>query len=252
MHETFDVSPDKGLNSTSKLLTSVKRYNNPSSIAIRNIKIIGDGVTTLLVLQFTFLLPIFVTMNCLIKSNLPRFSRQLSTSTFTTTVAVTGSSGYIGSFVVAELLSRGYKVNVPIRGSIENPKKADHLKALPGAENLAIFDGGDLSKQGSFDAAFADADAVIHTAAQVDLGEDESIITDSVEGTKNVLSSVDKSSGVKRFVQTSSVAAIQKYDVPSDYVFTERDWNDWSAVEKGDAYGVAKTTAEKVRQSEGS
>jgi nucleoside-diphosphate-sugar epimerase len=177
------------------------------------------------------------------------FSTAASTASKQSTVAVTGSSGYIGSFVVSELLDRGYKVHCPIRGSTENPGKAEHLLKHPNAANLTIFDGGDLSKKGSFDEAFASADAVIHTAAQVDLGEDESIITDSVEGTKNVLSSVDKSPGVKRFVQTSSVAAIQKYNVPPGYVFTERDWNDWSTVANGDAYGVAKTTAEKLVHS---
>ena len=38
----------------------------------------------------------------------------------------------------------------------------------------------------------------------------------------------------------------QKYNVPSSHVFTEADVNDWSSVEKGDAYGVAKTEAEKL------
>lgn len=66
-----------------------------------------------------------------------------------------------------------------------------------------------------------------------------------MEGTNNVLKSVDKA-GINRFVQTSSVAAIQKYNVPPNHIFTENDWNDWSSVEKGDAYGVAKTQAEQI------
>ena len=138
-------------------------------------------------------------------------------------------------------------MNAAIRGSAKNPDKAKHLLSLPGAAvRLKVFDGGDLEVQGSFDSSFAGADAVIHTAAEVALGEEESIITASVEGTKNVLSSVDKSKSVKRFVQTSSVAAIQKYNVPPNHVFSEEDWNDWSSVEKGDAYGVAKTRAERL------
>ena len=162
------------------------------------------------------------------------------------TVAVTGSTGYIGSFVVAELLARGYNVNAPVRGGSQNPNKTKHLLQLPNASNLRVFDGGDLSVPGSFDSAFLSADAVIHTAAEVVLGKEQSIITASVEGTRNVLSSVDKAPTVKRFVQTSSVAAIQRYDKPLDYVFTETDFNDWSTVERGDAYGVAKTTAERL------
>jgi nucleoside-diphosphate-sugar epimerase len=170
-----------------------------------------------------------------------------STSSLQITVAVTGGTGYIGSFVVAELLTRGYDVHAPVRGSSTNAAKAAHLLALPNADGkLKIFDGGDLSLPGSFDSAFADADAVIHTAAEVVLGASESIVTASVDGTNNVLSSVDKSPGVKRFVQTSSIAAIQKYDMPIDHVFTENDWNDWSTIANGDAYGVAKGNAERL------
>ena len=112
--------------------------------------------------------------------------------------------------------------------------KAKHLLAVSHAsDNLRIFEGGDLDILGSFDEAFFRADGVIHTAAEVALGASESIITASVDGTMNVLKSVDRSLNVKRFVQTSSVAAIQKYDQIPGYQFTENDWNDWSSVEKG-------------------
>jgi nucleoside-diphosphate-sugar epimerase len=162
-------------------------------------------------------------------------------------VAVTGASGYIGSFVVAELLARGYGVHGLVRGCTKNPAKAAHLLALPGAsELLTLFDGGDLSATGSFDAAFAEADAVVHTAAAVVLGKDQSIIRASVDGTANVLASVDMSPRVVRFIHTSSVAAVQAYDKGPGHVFTEKDWNEWSTPARGDAYGVAKTEAEKM------
>jgi nucleoside-diphosphate-sugar epimerase len=149
--------------------------------------------------------------------------------------------------VVAELLTRGYKVNAPVRNSSKDAKKAAHLLQLPNASsNLRIFDGGDLSQLGSFDSAVEESNAVIHTAAEVVLGESASIITASVDGVNNVLQSVDKFPNVTRFVQTSSVAAIQRYDVPPGHVFTEQDWNTWSSVERGDAYGVAKTEAERI------
>ena len=45
---------------------------------------------------------------------------------------------------------------------------------------------------------------------------------------------------------TSSCIAVQMYDRPLDYVFTEDDWNTWSTVENGDAYGYAKTHSEKL------
>lgn len=103
-----------------------------------------------------------------ISSNVVNPPIPLVTTGIGTTVAVTGSTGYIGSFVVKELLDRGYTVNAPIRGSSKNPEKAQHLQSLPWASTrLKIFDGGDLDIAGSFDSSFEGATAVIHTAAEV-------------------------------------------------------------------------------------
>ena len=52
------------------------------------------------------------------------------------TVAVTGASGYIGSYVVAELLARGHSVRAAVRGCDANPAKAAHLLALPGGDRV--------------------------------------------------------------------------------------------------------------------
>eukprot|EP00041_Stephanoeca_diplocostata_P023447 m.577036 g.577036 ORF g.577036 m.577036 type:complete len:98 (-) comp22292_c0_seq6:2165-2458(-) len=51
---------------------------------------------------------------------------------------------------------------------------------------------------------------------------------------------------VKKVIHTSSVAAIQTYDKPADYVFSEKDWNDWSSETNKDYYGIAKVEAEKI------
>lgn len=73
------------------------------------------------------------------------------------------------------------------------------------------------------------------------------IVDPSVKGTENVLASVAKSGTIKRFVQTSSVAAVQSFDKPEDHVFTEEDWNTWSTVANGDAYGFAKAQGVDAR-----
>ena len=72
------------------------------------------------------------------------------------------------------------------------------------------------------------------------------IVDPSIEGTKNVLSSLDKSSTIKRLVHTSSIAAIQSVDQADGTEFTETDWNTWSTIDNGDAYGYAKTQAERL------
>ena len=64
------------------------------------------------------------------------------------TVAVTGASGYVGSYITEELLKRGHDVRALVRGCETNTEKAAHLRALPGAERLTLIDGGDLGVQG--------------------------------------------------------------------------------------------------------
>ena len=110
------------------------------------------------------------------------------------TVAVTGASGYLGSFVTAELLSRGFKVTAAVR----TKEECAHLQKLPNAsDNLTVSTGCDLLSPGSYDEAFSGAQGVVHMAAVVALGVGQDIVDLSVEGTRNVLESLDKAKGVK-------------------------------------------------------
>lgn len=145
----------------------------------------------------------------------------------------------------------GYTVRAIVR-STNDPSKTDHLKdcaaAAGASDRLELFQG-DLLKPGDYDAAFAGADAVVHTAAVVAIrGKNpaKEIVEPSIQGTQNMLESVDKSNSVKRIVHTSSVAAVQSYDRGPEYRFTEKDEATWSTVERGDPYGYAKLGAEKL------
>lgn len=171
------------------------------------------------------------------------------------TVAVTGANGFIGSHVVGVLLEDGYKV-VPVVRNPSDPNKTNHLIKLaegkPGT--LLPARNGDLLKLGSFDDAFKGVDAVIHTAAIVQMfakkdGVKE-IVDPSLKGTRNVLDAINKNNSIKRIVHTSSVAAVQRYDLPTSYVFTEKDSATWSTVENGDFYGVGKLGAEQMVTNE--
>ena len=44
-------------------------------------------------------------------------------------VVVTGASGYIGSHIVANLLSKGMRVRATVR-DLEDPERVSHLKTL--------------------------------------------------------------------------------------------------------------------------
>lgn len=166
-------------------------------------------------------------------------------------MAVTGASGFIGSHIVQALLADGYNVRACVRDNSASSDKNQMLLRLatgqPGSITLVV---GDLEKAGSYDEAFAGCAAVIHSAAVVDIQEVAdpyaTIVRPAVDGTRNVLASAVAAGSVRRFVITSSCIAVQMYDKAPEYVFTEEDWNSWSSVERGDAYGYAKTQSEKL------
>lgn len=158
-------------------------------------------------------------------------------------VCVTGASGFIGSHVVQELLGRGYSVRAAVRDPADDAKTA-HLRALGDVELVRA----ELLEQGSFDAALAGADYVVHAAASVQLTSKDpqrEIVDPAVEGTKNVLRSAVEAGTVRRVVQTSSVAAIIDPTRPLGHTFDESDWNEAATV-KDAPYDVSKRESERA------
>ena len=166
---------------------------------------------------------------------------------------VTGASGYAASWVVHELLSRGATVRATVRDP-SNQDKCHHLldmaAGLPGTLELVK---ADLLEPGSFDRAVRGAGAVIHTASPFLIGKikdaNAQLIAPAVQGTRNVLESVNKADSVSKVVLTSSVAAIygdacDLADAPGDR-FTEDDWNKTSTAEH-QPYNRSTTLAEKA------
>lgn len=128
------------------------------------------------------------------------------------TIVVTGAAGYLASWVVKQLIEKGHKVHGTVR-NLEDISKISHLLKLAEAvpEQLKLFEA-DLMQDGSFDAAMENCDIVMHTASPyfLDVPGDiqKELIDPAVDGTKNVLSSVNKVESVKRVVVTSSIVAL--------------------------------------------
>lgn len=141
-------------------------------------------------------------------------------------IAVTGASGYIGSWIVRDCMEQGYEVRACVRDA-SKPEKVDHLLAL----NDAGLDGSvelyeaDLFKPGSYDEAFRGCAAVIHAGATVGYNQEtpQEVYDGCFTEVRHVVDSVKKSGSVKRFVFTSSFAAVG-HPRPEGYVFTESDW----------------------------
>lgn len=168
-------------------------------------------------------------------------------------VCVTGASGYIAGWIVRYLLEAGYTVHATVR----DPSRADstaHLRALaessPGT--LKLFEA-DLNEPGSFDDAVAGCELVMHTASPFVLSgyrdARKVLVEPAVEGTRNVLESVNRTESVQRVVLTSSVAAIfgDNADIARtpDGVFTEAQWNTSSTLHHN-PYQYSKVEAERL------
>lgn len=166
-------------------------------------------------------------------------------------VLVTGATGYVASWIVRYLLEDGRTV----RGTVRDPDKKkglEHLHDLaeqhPGRLTLHR---ADLLDNGSYDEAMAGCELVIHTASPFLLGKvrdpQAQLVTPALEGTRNVLASVDATPSVKRVVLTSSVVAIHgdNVDMQGRGPFTEQDWNTTSSVDH-QPYPYSKTVAERA------
>ena len=142
-------------------------------------------------------------------------------------VAVTGASGYVGSHVVIALMKRGYNIHACLT-QLDNPDKTEHLLALNGEDysgHLELF-SANLLKEGSYDIPFRDCSAVLHAGTPMgydDTNNPRQIYDGAINGTKNVLNSVQKVGTIKRFIYTSSFSAIH-HPMKSGYIFTEKDW----------------------------
>ena len=126
-------------------------------------------------------------------------------------IAVTGASGYIGSWIVRDCVEQGYRVRACVRDA-SRPEKVDHLLALNDASLRGHVElaQGDIFQRGSYDAAFDGCCAVIHAGAAVGYNREtpQQVYDGCFTEVEHVLESARKSGTMRRFVFTSSFAAV--------------------------------------------
>ncbi|CAL5087642.1 unnamed protein product [Urochloa decumbens] len=165
-------------------------------------------------------------------------------------VCVTGGGGYVASWLVKLLLSRGYAVHATVRDP-SDPKNA-HLRRLEGAtpESLLLF-RADVLDRDALAAAVAGCEGVFHVASPVPaekVADPESeVLAPAVSGTLNVLQACSEHN-VQKVVVVSSTAAVHfNPSWPQGRIKDESCWSDRDFCMKNeDWYSAAKTMAERA------
>lgn len=159
-------------------------------------------------------------------------------------VFVSGGSGYIAGFLIRQLIEEGWMVHTSIRNLA---READVRGWLNVDNGKLKFFAADLMSDDGWAEAMAGCTHVAHVASPIPSNapkhEDE-LIVPAREGALRALRFA-KEAGIKRFVMTSSVAAIAYGHGGAKHHFTEADWTN---VDSPDAYPYvkSKTIAERA------
>ena len=163
-------------------------------------------------------------------------------------VLVTGGSGYVAGYCIAQLLNDGWSVRTTVR-SLEKTKavRASIDNIAPRASEIEFVEA-DLNSDAGWDRAATGAQYALHVASPVPLTDpkdDDELIRPARGGTLRVLSAA-RDAGVKRVVMTSSTSAIIFGRGVRDEPFTEADWTDETNRRDTSPYDRAKTIAERA------
>lgn len=151
-------------------------------------------------------------------------------------IAVTGGAGYIGSFLIQELLAKNHKVI-----SIDNETTGNYryLRILNNS-NLTIING-DVRDSKHLQKIFQNVDAIAHLAALPGLIQcmesPEEAVSINIFGTQNVLETAIKTN-VQKVVFCSTAAV---YGKPNKIPVKETQ-----SLHPMNLYGVTKLTGEKI------
>ena len=157
-------------------------------------------------------------------------------------VFVSGGSGYIALYCIKILLSKGYYVVTSARNESKINLVRESLSKQDLNTNNIEFHILDLLDDRGWDNALRGCEYVLHMASPVifEKHDKDLLVKPAVEGMVRCLNSAIKN-GAKRFVQTSSFAAVYGNNK------TEYDDNDWTDLSyKGLLpYEISKTKSEK-------
>jgi len=166
----------------------------------------------------------------------------------TSTVLVSGATGFVGLHTVIQLLQAGHTV----RGTLRSPKREAEVREsvarhVDANDRLSLHQC-DLMNDDGWDEAISGCDYVLHVASPFIIGtpkHEDDLIIPARDGALRVLRAAAKA-GVRRSVMTSSLAAVSSgHSRDAAHVFNENDWSNTDSPAIG-AYEKSKTIAERA------
>lgn len=161
------------------------------------------------------------------------------------TILVTGGSGYIAGFCIAQLLERGDAVRATVRNTARATEVRAGLERLTSRGEGLSFHAADLSGDAGWADAVRGCTHVLHVASPFFASSNEAeMIGPARDGALRVIRA-GLEAGVRRIVMTSSTQAAS---YPAAIVPTPWDEDVWSDPTRADinAYGRSKVIAERA------
>lgn len=160
------------------------------------------------------------------------------------TAFVSGGSGYIAGFLIRQLIENGWTVHTSVR----NLAREGEVRGWLGADNGKLkFFQADLNSDDGWAGAMAGCTHVAHVASPFPLDvpkNADDLVIPAREGALRALRFA-KAAGVRRFVITSSMAAIAYGHDKGNRMYTEKDWTNLDDP-KVMPYPRSKTVAERA------
>ena len=149
---------------------------------------------------------------------------------------VTGATGFIGSHLAEALLAQHWRVRCLVR-------KSSVLRWVP-VDDVSLINGDIADPGEDLERAVKNVSVVFHLAGLTSATNDSSYITVNVEGTRNVVTAMQKVAPDALIVFCSSLAAAG----PST---RKRPLNETDSPSPVSAYGRSKLTAERIVEESG-
>jgi nucleoside-diphosphate-sugar epimerase len=164
-------------------------------------------------------------------------------------ILITGSSGFVGTRVVANLLARGfYRLRCLTRASSDLTRLTRIIAASPGADQVEVVQGNLLSRP-DCERITRDVAVVYHLAAGTGEKSFPDAFMGSVVTTRNLLEACVQHGGIRRFVSASSFTVYSNRNNPGGRILDESSPLEDQLQARGEAYCFAKLKQDELVQS---